>query len=681
MDLPPQEIVGVELIADQNGDEVCAVECPPPMGGAGTDIVSYPLEFFAEMWPSTARDMIDRVPGFKLDEGGGARGLSGAAGNVLIDGNHPASKTDSLGDILGRIPAGQVARIDVIRGGAPGIDMQGKSVVANVVRKGGDTLAGVMDLASVIVPATDRKRISLDANVTRRSGSSLFEGSVEFDLGDGGDHAFTDRQKGLDLEVPTIKSRIARRRENRELSVSAAYERPLLNGTVRVNGNFYDKHHSGTEFENFERPTPDQFRETSDVNTPQGGEVGARYSVALGEGKNLDTVFLHQWRNKTETVTSENGGDNSVFTKDEATKETVASLTMSMQPLSNLSLEAGFEGAYNVLKGKSSLLVNGVDVEVPGANAIVEEARGELSAVLLWQLQDTLSLQSALRYEASSLTAPLAKTNLQFAKPSLLLSWSPASLTQIRLRAAKEVGQLNFNDFLFSASLSTGIVTAGSGTLRPTQTKLAEITFEQRFWEEGVVTASARHEELNDVIDLAPVYTDTGFYDARSNIGSATRDVFEVSSTFPLGPVGIDGARIEFNGQHHRSAITDPATGEVRALSGQNPYRWDVAFKQDVNKWRMNYGVTYASGFSRIDFRSAGREYRYTRPYITAFAEYQMTQSLTVRAELLNLTGRNFTKIRDEHTGVRNISPLLYIEDRTDDSYRRIQISLSKAFN
>ena len=51
------------------------------------------------------------------------------------DGARPASKDDGLDQILKRIPASSVLRIDVIRGGAPGIDMQGKTVLANVVRR------------------------------------------------------------------------------------------------------------------------------------------------------------------------------------------------------------------------------------------------------------------------------------------------------------------------------------------------------------------------------------------------------------------------------------------------------------------------------------------------------------------------------------------------------------------
>ena len=77
--------------------------------------------------------MLQRVPGFVLDYGSGARGLEGSGGNVLIDGQRPASKADNIAAILTRIPAANVERIDLIRGGAPGIDMQGKAVVANVI--------------------------------------------------------------------------------------------------------------------------------------------------------------------------------------------------------------------------------------------------------------------------------------------------------------------------------------------------------------------------------------------------------------------------------------------------------------------------------------------------------------------------------------------------------------------
>src|SRR5690242_14451704 len=108
-----------------------AVAAAPVTGTPQQGVTSYGPEFFTAQQPSTAVDMLNRIPGFTLDNGATVRGFEGAAGNVLIDGQRPASKSETLQDIIFRIPAGKVARIDIIRGGAPGIDMQGKTVLAN----------------------------------------------------------------------------------------------------------------------------------------------------------------------------------------------------------------------------------------------------------------------------------------------------------------------------------------------------------------------------------------------------------------------------------------------------------------------------------------------------------------------------------------------------------------------
>ena len=120
-----------------------AAAAPAAIQAAAPDkgVIAYPPSFFAESRPVSAHDMILRVPGFSFDKGASVRGLAGAGGNVLIDGLPPVSKNDALDEILKRIPAGTVERIELIRGGAPGIDMEGRTVLANVVRKqGGGTV-------------------------------------------------------------------------------------------------------------------------------------------------------------------------------------------------------------------------------------------------------------------------------------------------------------------------------------------------------------------------------------------------------------------------------------------------------------------------------------------------------------------------------------------------------------
>ena len=124
--------------------------------------------------------MINNLPGFVFDDGDSVRGFAGAAGNVLIDGVRPTSKSDDLYSILRRIPASQVERIDLIRGGAPGVDMQGKTVMANVIRKKNTGVTGVVNVANDWLPKDGRLLPGLRLEAQNRVGDTALEGSFVF---------------------------------------------------------------------------------------------------------------------------------------------------------------------------------------------------------------------------------------------------------------------------------------------------------------------------------------------------------------------------------------------------------------------------------------------------------------------------------------------------------------------
>ena len=66
----------------------------------------YPLAFFETFAPATALQIVQRVPGFRLEEiDQEVRGFAQAAGNVVINGARPSAKSDKLETILSRIPA------------------------------------------------------------------------------------------------------------------------------------------------------------------------------------------------------------------------------------------------------------------------------------------------------------------------------------------------------------------------------------------------------------------------------------------------------------------------------------------------------------------------------------------------------------------------------------------------
>jgi outer membrane receptor protein involved in Fe transport len=96
---------------------------------------------------------------------------------VLINSKRPTSKTEPLGDVLGRIPVAAVERIEVINGGASGIDMQGYPTIANVVLKPIDLVAASTTVSSTVMPDGSLQP-TLDGNYSLKRGDKSINVTV-----------------------------------------------------------------------------------------------------------------------------------------------------------------------------------------------------------------------------------------------------------------------------------------------------------------------------------------------------------------------------------------------------------------------------------------------------------------------------------------------------------------------
>ena len=111
----------------------------------------YDSAFFEVYAPRTALDIVQRLPGFTLDLGANngingtdVRGFAGVAGNVVVNGQRPSTKSETLDAYLSRIPASRVKRVEVGPGDLYGADYSSKTQVANLilVEGGGGGLTG-----------------------------------------------------------------------------------------------------------------------------------------------------------------------------------------------------------------------------------------------------------------------------------------------------------------------------------------------------------------------------------------------------------------------------------------------------------------------------------------------------------------------------------------------------------
>ncbi|WP_304172305.1 TonB-dependent siderophore receptor, partial [Phenylobacterium aquaticum] len=472
-------------------------------------ISTYPASFFAASGANTAADMVSRLPGFSLDGGDSVRGFEGAAGNVLIDGSRPASKTDNLDEILRRIPANRVDHIEVIRGGAPGIDMQGKSILANVVRTKTSGLQIVTALVNDTVLHDGRNGWGGRLEMSDHIGPGAFESALRInqysDDGVGyGPHRLTT-PAGVRLQTSDVDSHAG----GYQWVVTSAYELPVMGGALRINGRIFEDYYRSNELNWFKAPSR-YLQSDNDTQDDRQTEAGARYSRKLGDRLNLELIGLRQTEDLNYISEFRPVGEIDRFQLIKQTEETIGRGVLKYRATDKLSFEVGGENALNILDSTTRFAANNVPIALPAANVHVEENRSEAFTKAVWRPLPQWTIEGGLRYESSEVTSTGDVTldkRLRFAKPRLFITWAPREGTQIRARYERTVSQLDFSDFVASSSLNTGVVTTGNPDLNPEQAWVSELAVEQRFWRDGSVGLTFTHSELTDVIDRAPVFT------------------------------------------------------------------------------------------------------------------------------------------------------------------------------
>jgi outer membrane receptor protein involved in Fe transport len=627
-----------------------AVAAPAQAPPAATGVVSYPPAFFAAQNPNSADDMVQRLPGFSLDTGDSVRGFEGAAGNVLIDGQRPASKSDNLETILQRIPASKVERIDVIRGGAPGIDMQGKTVIANVILKKGGAVRGLLAVSGYHI-GDGRTFPSVRAEA---SGSLPGDRAWEVALRGGGG---PDDGVGPGISsvrfangAPTQQIRIAVHGDDLSGSATGALETPLFGGRLRVNGLYAPEKFKEPETDTVTAPTPEVQR-FNFVQKTHDTELGGRFTRNFGADTSLELVGLHSTRHRTVDSTSLVASSLSDFFNDRQSSETIARAVLKRRFGQTVSVEAGGETADNKLESRTRFTVDGAGQVLPAANVRVEEKRSEAFVKGTWRPTLTLTVDGGVRYETSDISSAgdvvLAKT-LQFAKPRLTVSWTPVPATQLRVRLERTVGQLDFNDFVASSNLTSTLgVTAGNPNLNPEQAWVSEAAVEQQLWKGASLLFTARHSKITDVVDRGPVFaTDGSVFDTPTNIGAGTKDELILDFTLPFDRLGWKGALLKGEVLKRWSAVTDPTTGQQRDISGTHPTDWNASFSQDLPDRRLNLGVDFFGGFRQDFFRFNTIETLKLQTYMRPYGEWKPGKGWSFRVELPLLNSPK-TRLRD----------------------------------
>lgn len=615
------------------------------VGAAEASPQSYAPDYFRQFQATSAMDMATRLPGFVFDGGNPSRG---AAGNVLINGKRPTSKTDALSDVLGRIPAAAVERIDVINGGEGGIDMQGHATVANFVLKPMDLVSASLTGSSYLMADGDIQP-ALDGNYNLKRGDKSINLSLGWrrspDTGQGKGQRTTyyaDRPQPAELSLDGAGL-------NESKTVKLNYAQALLDGELSWNGVYNPWNYQSNSLQE-----ADNVALATNDNSGRTMEQGLAYTRDLWAGASMDLRALYRSSDFAGDAAYAAGGNTSHSVTVNSASEQILAGQLTWQALDGVVIRGGLERAINANDSVNTWQANEHAAVQPGVSAWVQESRleGQLSSA--WQVDSALSAEAGVKILHSSLNTSANQADAKayvYPKPRLRLAISPTPALQLRLRVEREVSQLNFGDAAAYFGMADKTLRADYPDLVPSKTWLCEGALEYRFWDRGAAILSYTQAHISDAIDRMPIRTASATYDAAGNIGDASADSVTGMLNLPTDSWSLPQGLLKLSTTWRSSSVTDPATQSTRRLSGEQPLSWRVEFSQDLPEQRTAWGFSVDNGWSNDSWQVAERDTSSGSGWARAYVNYRPSSNTMVTLELNNLASRSISYDRLHYAG------------------------------
>ena len=651
---------------------------------------TFTAEDFRQFSPSTSLDMVTRIPGFSIrEDNSGDRGLGQAEGNVLINGRRVAGKSQSLREALGRIPATNVERIELVDGAT--LDIPGLSgQVANVIAKV-NGISGTWNWRARFRENLPPYYHGGNISVTGRADTLAWTLGLN-------SYPIRGAARGPEYVRDGNRQLIETRDEDvnnvgDEAGVSGTLEWTPLNGNIaNLNAEYnvfqIDSREISERFPIDGRP--DNTRFYQDSEDEWNSEIGGDYEFSLGPGR-LKTIAL--WRFEHSPVVSRvqqtrfDGviTEKTVFDQTVDEGESILRMEYGWTPAPGRDWQIAAEGAFNFLEADARLRTLDasdalVEVALSNANARVEEKRAEIAVTHGRKLSPKLSVQTSLGLEYSQLSqSGDANQERSFTRPKGFISaaYTASENTTINAKFAREVGQLDFFDFISSVNVNSGSGNQGNPDIVPQQSWLTEIALDRSFGQAGAHTIKVFHESIEDIVDRVPFGPDA---EGPGNLDKATRYGVSANGTFKFAPVGLEGLQLEYELLARQSDLKDPLTGESRRINQDAVIGGSFELRYDI----PNTDWATALGGERTDeapfVRLNERQLFELRPgYLYAYLEHKDIFGLIGRVEVFNLTDSEEQFTRQVYTPRRD-GALAFSEDRDWKAGPIVTLSLKGTF-
>jgi len=606
----------------------------------------YPASFFSQYQPQNAMDMIQQLPGFNFDGGDNARGFGGNAGNVLIDGARPTSKSGGLWGALQRIPAAQVKRIEILRGGVSSGDASGQSIVANVI-KHEDVTSGTWAL-KFRQTATGVIKPNIEGAISTKIGQ--WNAAFDIDLGQGPNSRvaiITDYDKN---GAVTERADEVRAQLGRFAFANGQVDSQLDDGKLTFNGRVgTDTWSSDLDRDIVNDLAFAQSWQLDERNTFKTIELGADWVQKIDDWKwhslGIFQVEQREYRNASQDLERDAVVSQSNYSKDRLQKEFILRNTYGYAGTQAFKPEFGFELANNTLDSQSDYVEDSERVELDNANVTIEELRGEIFASFVYAYTDKLTLEGGLTAEFSKIEVDGDNPQTQrfdYLKPRLAANYQYNGDLGFSIEAKHTVSQLDFNDFAASSSAEDSRDVGGNSELVPEQVSQLSATVDWSFSEKGSAKIEAYHHWHSDILEEIVLPSgDAGV----GNAGDSTMWGFNVNINLPIDPI-LDNGLIEISYRYRDTEFFDPIIARHRKTSYYAPDDLDIEFRQDLTDYQLSWGGAYNHHFKDTAYYVNEIAVFSSNNRLRFFVETTAIAGLKIKLEMFHANTGEYTRTR-----------------------------------
>lgn len=630
----------------------------------------------------TIGEVLGKLPGVEVSgDGQRARGMSRDSVQILIDGERPAGGSRMVAGVIGRLPSGDLERVEILRGSSAEYG-GASSVTVNLVMKKALSKRTTALKAAV---GSRGNEPTVQMTWTENGGEDGFGWSlpITLNLHRNPTQGTTDRQA-----FPNgVRNVWQQERDDglftfREFVLSPRMTWKDGGDSLTLSPMLFDgqgKRNSDTTSSNLLLPSSDSrtSRETNDrrmlrlradgEKNLDGAKLTGRMSLNQGS-RTVDLVRESTVANVISTSTEHSSG-----------KETEYNMALRLdKPTGEHLLAVGLE--HIDLRRNDEQSFGGSFVGASTSNA--SERHSIVWVQDDWALQQSVVLTAGVRGEDMRLAADGVSQQHGRLLPSIAVRWEPAQQWLLRssLGAGLKLPRLDelSNTVARSIVANTPLEAdrRGNANLSPERSLNYEAVLERYLDQEaGVFGANLYVRLTENFIERRVQLEGARWVDRPQNEGKALHWGGEFDGKVRTDNFGWKGATVKAHLTLPNASLNDTRLGITRMARDTPDYVFSAGVDQSLPLWQSSYGVSVQmSGASKTDIPNEQRAKTNAKTTLDAFWLYKLNPIFNLRANAQNLlaaktvretvylNGPDTYQLRTENAGFRAL--LVTLEGR-----------------